>query len=117
MDQTILPEIKNSWEVAGEITEKAAAETGLAAGTIVVFGGADQPMQALGNGVIRSDTASITIGTGGQLLLPMNSPHYDKKLRVHTFSHVLPETWYLLGATLSAGLSLKWLSEILDISS
>jgi xylulokinase len=36
---------------------------------------------------------------------------YDPRLRVHTFCHAIPDSYYLLGAILSAGLSLKWLRE------
>lgn len=92
------------------MTQAAANDTGLRAGIPVVFGGADQPMQAIGNGIIHPGTISCTIGTGGQLFTPINRPIYDKQLRTHTFVHAVPDTWYLLGATMSAGLSLKWLA-------
>jgi xylulokinase len=75
----------------------------------VIFGGADQPMQALSHGIIDPGWLSSTIGTGGQLFAPLQSPSYDPELRVHSFCHVLPDRWYLMAATLSAGLSLKWL--------
>ncbi len=95
-------------DVAGFLTAEAAAETGLCAGTPVVFGGGDQPMQAVGNGIFHPGTASLTLGTGGQILLPMESARYDPLLRTHTFCHALPGRWYAMGATLSACLSLNW---------
>jgi xylulokinase len=42
-------------------------------------------------------------------LLP--APRIDNQLRIHTFCHALPQTWYLLGATLAAGLSFRWLRD------
>jgi xylulokinase len=34
---------------------------------------------------------------------------------LHTFCHAVPDRWYLLGATLSAGLSLRWLRNLLQM--
>jgi xylulokinase len=111
VDQTLLPPIHDSSEVAGGLNQQVADVTGMRAGIPVVFGGADQPVQALSHGIIDPGWLSSTIGTGGQLLAPLRGPVHDPELRVHSFCHVLPERWYLLAATLSAGLSLRWLRD------
>lgn len=110
IDPGLFPETGEPWEACGAVTTAAAAETGLKAGTTVVFGGADQAMQAVGNGIVAEGTVSCTIGTGGQLFTPVNRPVYDGLLRTHTYVHAVPGMWYLLGASMSAGLSLKWLA-------
>ena len=107
----IFPDVGKPHERAGEITREAARLTGLKEGTPVVFGGGDQPMQAIGNGITDTGTVSSTIGTGGQIFTPLQAPMYDKKLRTHTFCSALGGKWNLIGGTLSAGLSLKWLRE------
>lgn len=109
LSMSIFPVCREPYEIAGYVTNRTAKETGLKVDIPVVFGGGDQPMQAVGNGIISAGTVSCTIGTGGQLFTPMNEPKYDKSFRTNTFCHV--ENWYLLGANLSAGLSLKWLME------
>jgi xylulokinase len=38
-------------------------------------------------------------------------PRYDPEIRLHLFCHALPGHWHLEAATLSAGLSLKWLRD------
>ena len=55
----------------------------------------------------------MTIGTGGQVFVPLSQPLLDPKLRLHTFCHAPRERWYLLGAMLSAGMALRWLRAIL----
>ena len=108
----ILPgEVHESQEVAGYLLAESARDTGLLKGIPVVYGGGDQSMQAVGNGVIRPGILSSTIGTGGQLFTTLDKFTYDPKLRVHTFCHAIPNNYHLLGAILSAGLSLKWLRE------
>ena len=108
ISKDLLPNVNDSTDIMGQVSKQAAAETGLAAGTPVVAGGADQPVAALGNGVIKEGLVLSTIGTGGQLFSPVKHPRFDNKLRTHTFCHVLPDEWYVMGASLCAGLSLKW---------
>ena len=108
----ILPErVHESQEVAGYLLAEVARYSGLLEGIPVVYGGGDQSMQAVGNGVIKPRILSSTIGTGGQLFITLDKFTYDPKLRIHTFCHALPDTYHLQGAILSAGLSLKWLRE------
>jgi len=104
-------EVHESQEVAGYLLAEVARDTGLLEGIPVVYGGGDQSMQAVGNGVIRPGILSSTIGTGGQLFITVDKFTYDPRLRIHTFCHAIPNTYHLLGAILSAGLSLKWLRE------
>ncbi len=107
----VLPPLHESREIAGQITAEAAQVTGLAAGTPVIAGAADQASGALGSGVIEAGIISATVGTGGQLVTAVRTPQIDDQLRIHTFCHALPQTWYLLGATLSAGLAFRWLRD------
>ncbi|MEW6359031.1 MAG: xylulokinase [Planctomycetota bacterium] len=104
----ILPPIIRSWDVAGELVPDAAAELGLPPGTPVTAGGGDQPIAAIANGVIEPGILLATIGTGGQLFAPLAEPRYDPQLRTHTFCHAAPDRWFIMGAMLSAGLSLRW---------
>lgn len=107
------PNVHASEEVVGVLSQEAAAELGLSHGIPVSAGCADQPAQAVGNGLIDPPLASITIGTGGQVFAPLSQPVIDPGLRLHTFCHAPPSRWYLLGATLSAGMALRWLRTVL----
>lgn len=98
-------------ELGGEVSGKAAEETGLREGTLVAFGGADQSMQAVGNGIISSGSASINVGTSAQILVPTASPIYDSQLKTNTFCHALEHTWYVMGAVLNACLAINWFQE------
>jgi xylulokinase len=82
-------------------------------GILVSAGCADQPAQAVGNGLIDPPMGSVTIGTGGQVFVPLTKPLIDSALRIHTFCHAPQARWYLLGAMLSAGMALRWLRAVL----
>ena len=71
LPRALLPDERHSpVEVAGRLTPQAAADTGLAPGTPVAFGGGDQPMAMLGNGLLEPGNASVTLGTAGQVCVP-----------------------------------------------
>ncbi|MBA9028556.1 xylulokinase [Peribacillus huizhouensis] len=111
LNRDFYPNVNNPFDIAGEITEKASKETGLYRGTPVVYGGGDQPMQSVGNGIVEAGQVSLTIGTGGQVFSVISEPKYDKQMRTHTFCNAVPGTWNIMGASLAAGLSLSWLNE------
>jgi len=113
LPKSIFPQITNSSEVVGWLTPEAAGQLGITPGIPVVTGCADQPAQAVGNGLIDPPRGSVTVGTGGQVFVPLAEPLVDQKLRLHTFCHAPPDRWYLLGAMLSAGMALRWLRSIL----
>jgi xylulokinase len=113
----VLPAISPSQEIAGTLLPEIAEITGLKNGTPVVYGGSDQTCQAIGNGITQPGFVSCTIGTGGQIFAVSNKPNYDPQLRLHTFCHVMPQTWHMLAATLTAGKSLRWLRDQVFIGS
>lgn len=108
LDERILPPVGGSSEVLGTMTATAAAATGLPIGTPVVGGGADNACGAAGVGVVAPGEAVASWGTSGTLLAPLPEPRVDPKLRAHTFCHVVPNVWYLMGVVLSAGGAFAW---------
>lgn len=115
--EKILPDADHlPTDVQGGLSAFAASELGLRPGIPVVFGGGDQPMQAIGNGIFIPGTVSVTLGTGGQIFAPVEKPVYDPQLRTHTFCHVGKDTWYVLGAILNCCLAQNWfLEKVLNV--
>lgn len=103
-----LPELVESVEISGYVTEEAANLIGLAAGTPVVGGAGDNAAAAIGVGVIKDKTGFTTVGTSGVVFVHSSQPQTDLKGRVHTFCSAVPNEWHLMGVTLSAGSSLQW---------
>jgi xylulokinase len=111
LPEHIFPPIVASSAVVGELTSSAANELGLKAGIPVVAGSADQPAQIFGNGIVQPGKALVNVGSGGQVVVLCDSmPQTDKRL--HIFNHAVPGQWYILGAILSAGLSLRWVRDV-----
>jgi xylulokinase len=108
---SLVPPIGGSAEILGRITIEAAAVTALAAGTPVVGGGADNACGAAGVGVLAPGEVVTSWGTSGTVLAPMAAPRVDPKLRAHTFCHVVPNVWYMMGVVLTAGGAFRWYHE------
>ena len=104
----VVPNVGGSAEVLGRVTVVAAALTGLAAGTPVVGGGADNACGAAGVGAVTPGEVVSSWGTSGTVLAPTTEPRVDPKLRAHTFCHVAPGMWYVMGVVLSAGGAFAW---------
>jgi xylulokinase len=103
-----LPALYESQDIVGQITELAAASTGLKAGTPVVAGAGDQAAGATGMGIVRPGDVSATIGTSGVVFAASDAPVTDPLGRLHTFCHAVPGRWHVMGVTQAAGLSLRW---------
>jgi xylulokinase len=103
-----LPPVHESGEPIGEVSADAAEATGLRPGTPVAAGGADNACGALGMGVLSPGQVAVSIGSSGTVLAPTTTPVVDQRMRLHSFCHAAPGTWYLMGVMLSAGLALRW---------
>jgi xylulokinase len=107
----LLPDVGGSAEVLGHVTAEAAGVTTLPEGTPVVGGGADNACGAAGVGVISPGEVVSSWGTSGTVLAPLAEPRVDPALRAHTFCHVVPGVWYMMGVVLSAGGAFGWYRE------
>lgn len=114
----ILPRILPSSAVAGYLRPDAAAALGITAGIPVAAGCADQPAQAIGNGLITPGKASVTTGSGGQVFTPvyLHEGRLATDPRLHVFNHAVPDTWYVLGAILAGGLNLRWFRNLTGLN-
>ena len=75
--ERLLPPLLESSAVAGRLSQAAAAELGLEPGVPVVAGCADQPAQAIANGLLDPGNGSVTLGTGGQIIVATDRPLAD----------------------------------------
>ena len=112
LDAALLPRVFESPEICARVTVEAARLTGLLAGTPIVAGAGDQAAGAVGMGITRSGTVSVTIGTSGVVFAATDRPALDPNGRLHTFCHAIPGRWHVMGVTQAAGHSLRWLRDL-----
>ena len=108
LSSSLLADVGGSAAVLGRVSDSAAQLTGLPSGTPVVGGGADNACGAAGVGAVTAGEAVASWGTSGTVLAPTVEPRVDPRLRAHTFCHVAPGLWYVIGVVLSAGGAFAW---------
>jgi xylulokinase len=113
INEAWLPQLFESPEVCAHISAEAAKTTGLVAGTPVVAGAGDQGAGAVGMGILQPGSVSATIGTSGVVFAATATPTKDPQGRLHTFCHAVPGRWHVMGVTQAAGLSLRWLRDVI----
>jgi xylulokinase len=107
------PEVKPSLSIGGYLRKNISSEFDLPERIPVIVGGGDQAMQALAFNVTNPGQCLVTIGSGGQVFTPTLKPIPDMDLRLNLYCHVISNLWHYEAATLSAGLSLRWLKSLL----
>ncbi len=114
IDPAWLPRTWEGPDVTGTVTAKAAAATGLRAGTPVVAGGGDQSANAVGVGVVNPGTMALSLGTSGVMFAATEQPLHEPHGIVHAFCHAVPGRWHMMSVMLSAAGSLRWFRDALS---
>lgn len=108
----LYPTLYGSTEVVGKVTERAARETGLAPGTVVVAGGTDISSAALGCGVTSAGQAYYSMGTGSNLGIMIPTAQRIDEFRILKWPHVLPGLTMFDAPMAFTGASLKWFRDM-----
>lgn len=109
---SLFPECHESTAAVGKVSRTAAEQMGLSEDTLVIAGGSDQTMQALGNGLVNPLDTTVNIGSAGQVSFQIDRPVLNPQLNTNMFCGCRRDRWILYGATMSAGLCLKWWNNV-----
>ena len=104
----IFPPVAEPGTVAGKVTEQAAAQTGLAAGTPVVVGGGDAQLGCVGVAVVEPNQAAIFGGSFWQYEYNTAEARTDPGCRVRVNCHAIPGLWQLEALAFKPGLVMRW---------
>ncbi len=106
IDMEILPEIKKPKDIAGYVTESAAKDTGLAAGTPVLTGTTDTVMEVFAAGAVNEGNMTVKLATAGRICVVTEGPRPDPNLI--NYAHIVDKMWYPGTATKACASSLRW---------
>ena len=105
----IFPPVRETGSVLGNVTAKAAEETGLSTATKVVMGGGDVQLGSAGLGVVKEGQVAILGGSFWQQVVNIKSdtpPPKDMGIRVNP--HVIEGLSQAEGITFFSGLIMRW---------
>lgn len=101
-----LAQIRHATDIAGTVTAKAAAATGLAEGTPVLVGTGDSGSEAISTGVFRPGDIMVQLGSSCYFVYLSDRPVKEDRLWPGTF--VIPDTYSVCGGTNTAGTLTRW---------
>jgi len=109
-----LPPIRQSGEICGRVTEKAAAETGLAVGTPVAGGLFDITACAIGSGITSPDRLCLIAGSWSINEYISPAPVQDRDLFM-TSVYCIPGYWLISESSATSASNLEWVvSELME---
>ncbi len=111
MSPDMLAEPIQSGDVVGEIPQAKAAELGLPPGVLVLAGGHDQQMNALGAGIVRQGLAVDGMGTTECISVAFDKPVLTPAMLEYNYCcypHVKRDMYAAIAFTYSAGSVLRW---------
>jgi xylulokinase len=115
LDRALFPEILESTQIAGALTDAAATALGLHTGVRVVMGGGDGPLAAVGSGVVApEDGAYVCLGTSSWISFAADAPLHDPGMRTFTFDNVVPSSFVPTATMQAGGASVQWIAEALS---
>lgn len=85
---SIIPPLVPNFGLQQRVSQQAASELGLEAGTPITYRAGDQPNNALSLNVLNPGEIAATAGTSGVVYGVSDKLNYDPQSRVNTFAHV-----------------------------
>lgn len=108
----LLPALAAPGSVVGEVSPRAARETGLSAGTPVVAAGPDTECGLLGMGAAAPGAAGVLAGSTAPVQMVLDRPVLDAERRAWTGAHVVDDCWVVESGATDAGGALSWLADL-----
>ena len=106
---SFLPPVHAPDDVIGQVSARAAQETGLRAGVPVVAGCADHIGSAFAAGLLEDGDLLIKLGGAGDILLTVDEPLVDDRLYLDF--HLVPGSFVSNGCMATSGSLIRWFQE------
>ena len=106
-----------SGTVIGQLLPSVAAELGLKNSVIVVAGGHDQPMAALGAGVVKKGQSVDGMGSAECITLALDRQDITKQMYANNYCcepYVFEDKFVTLAFNASSGTAIKWYRDAIE---
>ncbi len=111
LNSKMLPEIRDSTDIAGKILPEIRKEIGLKDNIPVLVGAGDMCTAAIGSGAVKSDEVHIYIGTSDWIAAHVDRRVADVRHYVGTILSGIPKKYLLVAEQEVAGGVIDWVAE------
>lgn len=112
LKEDIFPPVYETGTQIGEVTSKAAKETGVPEGTPVIMGGGDVQLGSAGLGVVEANQVAILGGTFWQQLVNMDKPLTHPNMDIRVNPHVIKGISQAEGISFFSGMVMRWFRDL-----
>lgn len=109
VDMNMLPDIIESDDIAGYVTEAASEKSGLLTGTPILGGIIDSTGVQYGSGAVDPEETMVYWGTSGWVGIVTDKPAIDFKNKIGYLLTPQEDKFHFYACLDSAGISYKWL--------
>jgi autoinducer 2 (AI-2) kinase len=111
LPQGIYPPVLESGTQMGTVSQEAAQQTGLLAGTPVITSGGDTQLALTGVGAVNPLDYTVVGGSFWQTTVVTSEPVIDPEIRVRALCHTVPGQWMTEGIGFLHGFASRWLRD------
>jgi xylulokinase len=111
LDANLIPPVRQPGSAVGFVSEQAARETTLVAGTPIYVAGADHVLAGYAAGLSNPGDWLVKLGGGGDILVVAAHPIVDS--RWYLDAHPQPGLWLPNGCMATSGSLLRWMQQVL----
>lgn len=111
-----MPKVYEGCEVSGVLSAEVAQRWSMPC-VPVAAGGGDNAAGAVGMGVIHKEQTMLSLGTSGVIFSVSDGFTANPEVALHSFGHVLPNTWHTMSVILSAASCVDWVVRLTGFSS
>ena len=108
VERRLLCDLVDPGDIAGYLSDRTAALTGLKAGLPVVSAGGDQQCAALGLGLVGPGRMIANTGTGSYLITACDRPLFDPGMGISCNVSAVPGSFILEAGVLTSGSVYHW---------
>lgn len=111
IEEKQLPQLVKPGSVVGKISAQAAETLGLSQKTLVVNGGMDQAVGAIGSGNIQPGIISESTGAALAIQATITDASIANHERFPIYVHSVPDKYVIVPVCPTAGMAFKWLRD------
>lgn len=113
IDKTVLPAIYESHQVVGLLSDAIKKDLGITKAVKIIAGGGDQPVGAVGTGIVSDGGCSVSLGTSGVVFVASDTFKIDYQSHFQTGVHASGK-YLIMAVMLNAAGTIKWWNEVIN---
>lgn len=110
INEGMLPAVYESYQVVGLLSDEIKKDLGISQDVKIIAGGGDQPVGAVGTGIVDDGGCSLSLGTSGVIFVSSETFKVDNQSHFQAGVHANGK-YLIMAVMLNAAGTIKWWNE------